>query len=240
MPRIIRGEFGDDFVRVRNSLIPGAKRLIEADRAAFAKAGSALDAAYPLAEERRRLRQRTEEYRMRRLGQPTTEVRPSVEKSNVSGRASPFIYHIVEANWGDELRGARLHRAILDFIASNRKGELLRALGENLPRGQRESNARRAIVLGLAAVDPDSDEYLGGLTNLAKAPWIAPAGAKPGVRQVGPLPRVLRATGACVPGSAPGGDRRVQRFAASRRPIAGARSTRHPRGGRRVADRVIP
>ena len=81
------------------------------------------------------------------------------------------------------MRGIRLRLAFASFNGSNREVDPLRALGSNLQRGERERNAVRAVLLCLAMMDPDANEYLAEVTSwragLGKAAMILPSMGDP-------------------------------------------------------------
>jgi hypothetical protein len=70
-------------------------------------------------------------------------------------------------------RAKRLALAIEDVVAasSGGSGNLLRALGPNLSRDQRQANAYFCVVICALVLDPEEPDWLGGMTDLAACPW---------------------------------------------------------------------
>ncbi len=182
MPRVLRAHFDERFDRAKAELLPRARRLLDADPDGFRKAGIALDAEYPSAPERERLLAQRAKHAAVLNRQPVAGASrprraPDAPAAIVAREDGAVAERLRDPDAGDDLRAARLCHAIEDFLGANRQGDLSRALGNNLPSGEREEQARRAILLGLAAVDPDATAYLGGLTDIAKAVWLAPKDA---------------------------------------------------------------
>lgn len=187
MPKLIRCDFGPEFDRARRELVASARRLIDADPDAFRIAGAALDAEYSVDMVRAELEALPDissHYDLLtepRTG-PASRARgvpqaPSwAKQSNRSGAAPPRTRPGEPARLedGDELRGWRLQYAITDFLIANGKGDLVRLLGDSPANNDLNGNARRAILLGLSAVDSEASRYLGQFTTLALAPWHLP------------------------------------------------------------------
>jgi hypothetical protein len=173
MPGIVSSRFDVEYDRERLALTAIAKRLVKKRPAAFRAAGKAIDTGFTVVAERKLLKIAISNNAKARDSNPEVPLGRQQVPPKTAGLFSVPVW-IPQPNAGDSLRGARLSRAISEFSASNTAGALTRALGNNLPRAERKNNARRALLLALAAIDPDATEDLSSYTDLAKAPWTAP------------------------------------------------------------------
>lgn len=83
---------------------------------------------------------------------------------------------------GDNCRADRLEMAFMALDSEYSRGDLKSLLSPNLPKAIRTANALRAVVVCSAVLDPDSAEWLGGVTELAEAPWLGDRAISPYVK----------------------------------------------------------
>lgn len=172
MPRIAENWFDDRFASQRSGLVETVCQHMSTQQPGLEAVGTWLDTEYSEAKVRVILERRRQQSRLRDAGQPTLP----------DGRRIPGSSYRYPESPGDRLRADRLEQAFTTLHGQNQGGDLLRLLGRNLPRDERETNALRAVVVSACIVDPDADEWLAPVTPLASCPWQGDSSAVPPVK----------------------------------------------------------
>lgn len=167
MPRIVRHcSFDDAFTETRDACLAIARANVEVHAALLVEAGAWLDKTYSASALAEYQRERAEASARMMNGQPdlgdSTSPRPPARRRKAASSISPKV---------TDTRASRLEWAVERFTGENAKGYPRRLLGNSHKRGQRETNALRAIVVAATVLDPDSQEWLGSITELAMCPW---------------------------------------------------------------------
>jgi hypothetical protein len=172
VPRLVRPwESDEEFALWRNELIARARRGARAYSREIEAAGEWLDAEYT--EERIR----TSLIERHRLAAEAMEGQPDLggdipPPAGGLGQPEPL---------GDHLRGHRLEAAIVDLTAMHSKAKFS-LIGPNQPNRRRRQSAFRAVVVTGCVVDPDAQDWLTGVTDLAACTWEEESQAQPCVR----------------------------------------------------------
>ncbi|MBK8233118.1 MAG: hypothetical protein IPK72_21680 [Candidatus Eisenbacteria bacterium] len=148
MPRITDRGFSKEFVHNRDGLLAVVRRLAPDQAAAIARAGGRLDAEFTDAAIRAHLKAQTQS-RAKRSGHSSPVPKPTVNR----------------------VRAERLVWAMQDAVAAIQKPDDENPLGPHLKRGVRERNAIFYTVVAGLVLDPDAEDWLGGVTESAKCPW---------------------------------------------------------------------
>ncbi len=175
MPRIVDHAFDEAFARDRDSLLAVARARLPEHGSELPGVRGWLDKSFSESIVRATLKDESTHRRARDLGQPNPPV--GRRTGTPPSRPEPAP----EAR-GDALRADRLERALRCLHAKNEEPDLLRLLGPNLPRGQREVNALRAVVVSACILDPDAAEWLGDATDLAASPWVGDGTGLPRIK----------------------------------------------------------
>jgi hypothetical protein len=178
VPRVVAADSGELFDRARSELVAIARSLVGASLASFKQIGATIDAECSEASARESIQASAKQHFAFIAAQsggkpfrgPAVPPKRGEFGLDLLARKRALVAWL-RVDAGDEVRGARLSKAYQQVSASNRENDPLRSLGNNLPSGEREINARRALLLGLAIADPDADQYLGEVLDLARAPW---------------------------------------------------------------------
>jgi len=112
---------------------------------------------------RERRKQWIKEYRRQLDGQLTPPDRPSTRRT-APARLSALPEDVQVSMWG-------LEQAVTAMYASNATSQRDRLLGRGHPKQSLEFNALRVVVVAALVLDPDAEEWLVGLTDLAHCPW---------------------------------------------------------------------
>lgn len=172
MPRIHDVFFDAPFASRRDKLIATVRRNVPSRGRDLQNVCAWLDTQWSEEKVGEALKREQHLDKLRDRGQPYSPTIRSQPPGSSSDRDLP----------GDNLRADRIEHAFVALHRQNRSGELLRLLGSNLPRGERESNALRAVVMSACIIDPDAGEWLSSVTPLANGVWRGDQSAKPWVR----------------------------------------------------------
>lgn len=102
-----------------------------------------------------------------------------LRQAQVRGSMSPSEGKLVQVDWKKfELpRGKilvhRLEAALFWLAGENRRDDMGRLLGPNMPEDQRLKNAMRCVVVCGCVLDPDAKAWLGKATDLADTSWTS-------------------------------------------------------------------
>lgn len=175
MPTVVDQAFDEAFADRRDRLLAVARQRLQAETAEVRAVGEWLDQEHVEGAVRAALERQLKLRKHKTKGSPEPPEPSWPAPTAVSGRVETSLS-------GDSLRADRLQHALCALLQQNRQGELTRLLGPNLPRGQRERNALRALVVSAMILDPDADEWLARITLLAGCPWIGDAAARPPIK----------------------------------------------------------
>jgi hypothetical protein len=169
VPRILRlWETDAEVASARDALIAQARVGAQGHDEEIKAAGEWLDEEYAEAQVRKLLTEARRNARRAIKGQPILKV----VAAQPTDRVRRFRYP------GDHLRGDRLESAISDLTAAFNR-EKFSLLGPNQPKAQRRRNAVRAVVVTACVVDPDAQEWLANVTELATCAWVGNSSARP-------------------------------------------------------------
>jgi hypothetical protein len=169
MPRIRSTSFDDGFAWRRDALIATVTQNLDLEDDRVQHVGEWLDSRFPARTVIQHISQRHESHRLRAAGQPTLP--------NKRGR-SKNINRDGEIR-GDDTGADRLAFVFEHLFGQNQHGTLGRLLGRNLPAGELETNAIRAVVVTSCVLDPNVADWLGPVTPLAGCPWNGDPSADP-------------------------------------------------------------
>jgi len=171
MPRIVNCWFDDSFRRQCKPLIGAAREHAPGCAPELRQVGGWLDTEHSEAIVGQEQEKKFELWRRRDASSMT----PPNYRGPRRARVTPQLP-------GDGLRADRIEHSFRSLLVRNQSGEILRLLGENLPRGEREANALRVVVVVGCIVDPDAGEWLSSVTSLADAPWTSNRSVSPWVK----------------------------------------------------------
>ena len=151
MPRLVEKSFPPEFADQRDALLGVVRRGVSQRSAALERAAARLESEYPDAAVRARIKQ-----------QQTSRA------SRSGGSAAGSVGQSVTVN---RVRAERLAWAMQDAVAAVQRQDHENPLGPHLKKGAREANAMFYIVLAGLVLDPDIEEWLGGITQMTRCPW---------------------------------------------------------------------
>lgn len=161
MPRVAEFWFDERFSSKRDELIAIVRKHFAQAEQKLKAVGTWLKTEYSDEKIKKLLEQKRKSNRQKDAGQFSPPNGRTVVKS--SSNVADFQL--------DDLHIAALEQAFVALNHQNRHGDLLRLLGSNQPRKEKETNALRAIVVCSCIVDPDSSEWLSNVTPLANCSW---------------------------------------------------------------------
>lgn len=161
MPRVAEFWFDERFSSQRDELIAIVRKHFSQEEPKLKAVGSWLKTEYPDEKIKKLLEQKRKLNRQKDAGQ----LSPTNGRAVVKSASNVVGFQL------DDLHIAALEQAFVALNHQNRHGDLLRLLGSNQPRNDKETNALRAIVVCACIVDPDSSEWLAHVTPLANCSW---------------------------------------------------------------------
>lgn len=172
MPRVYDKFFGPEFADRRDRLIEIVRRRLPNCAASLPHILHWLESAHSEEVTRRSLKRRNAEMRRRDAGTPDAPGALVLQYGAVGEAILP----------GDGLRTDRVEHALVDLLRQHETPEPHTLLGRHLPKGEREDNALKAVLVCSIVLDPDASTWLEPYTDLASRPWKSNKEGQPWLR----------------------------------------------------------